>query len=268
MIVIAEILRGVEMVLRGLIIAVLMFASMAGQAGVVEWDGTLRRIRVPILMYHYVSTLPDDADDIRIGLTVTPPVFRQQMAYLHDNGYTTISLYQLYDALMTGEPLPAKPVVLTFDDGYRDHYQEAFPILREFGFTGTFFVITETADTNNPAHLSWSQIAEMAAAGMHMESHSKSHPDMRERDHDFLVYQVLGSLESLEAHTGVRARMFCYPVGRYDPAVLAVLEQANVLLAVTTQSGVYHTTSDPLELPRVRVTDDMVEVGFQNVLAG
>jgi peptidoglycan/xylan/chitin deacetylase (PgdA/CDA1 family) len=220
-------------------------------------DGTLRRIHVPILMYHYVSPLPQDADEYRVDLTVTPGAFRAHIQYLYDEGYETISLRQLYDALTFGEALPARPVVLTFDDGYIDHYEHAFPILQEYDFTGTFFIITGRSDSGSPDYLNWSQIVEMAAAGMSMESHSKDHFDLRDRDREFLVYQVLGSIESLEAHTGQEVFAFCYPSGRYDDATLAVVEQSTALAAVTTQHGSYHTSSNMLELGRLRISGNV-----------
>ncbi len=217
------------------------------------WDGTLRRMRVPILMYHYVGTLPQDADIYRTDLTVDPGAFREQLNWLRAAGYTTISLYELYNALMTGAALPHRPVVLTFDDGYSDHYTTVYPLLQEFGFTGTFFIITGRADSNAPNHLTWNQIAEMAAAGMSMQPHTKSHVDLRNRDYDFLVYEIVGSLESLEAHTGIPARMFAYPAGRYDTNTLSTIAALPVWGAVTTRSGALHTTDSVLTLPRLRV---------------
>lgn len=231
-------------------------------------DGTLRRIRVPILMYHYVSPLPEDADDIRTDLTVSPELFSAHMRYLTESGYETISLYRLYNALVAGTPLPAKPVVLTFDDGYIDHYGYVLPVLREFGFTGTFFIITELVDFGTPGYLNWTQIAEMSAAGMSMESHSKSHLDFRNRDWDFFVHQVVGSFESLEAHTGQPAAMFCYPVGRYDEGTLAALQKLPVLLAVTTQYGLMHTSDNLLELPRLRIHNTTGVAGLAGLLSG
>ncbi|RMF80086.1 MAG: polysaccharide deacetylase family protein [Chloroflexi bacterium] len=216
-------------------------------------DGTLRRIRVPVLMYHYVSPIPENADDIRIGLTIEPDIFRQHIQYLHDNGYTTISLEDLDAALRMGMPLPPKPVVLTFDDGYIDHYINVFPILQEFNFSGTFFVITGRADSDDPAYMRWEHIVEMSRAGMHIEPHTKSHLDLRERDYDFLIYELLGSYESVEAHTGVAPTAFAYPGGRYDDATLSVLETLPISRAVTTQYGALHTTDNTLEVSRIRV---------------
>ncbi|NJL57350.1 polysaccharide deacetylase family protein [bacterium] len=77
------------------------------------------------------------------------------MRYLQSEGYSTISLYALDRALLTGTPLPRKPIVLTFDDGHIDHYAHVFPLLREYGFTGTFFIITGKADRAVPDYLSW-----------------------------------------------------------------------------------------------------------------
>lgn len=217
-------------------------------------DGTLRRIHVPILMYHYVSDLPADADAMRVELTILPALFRAHMQYLSEQGYHTISFYDLDAALMTGAELPSNPVILTFDDGYIDHYTQVYPILQSFGMTGTFFIITGRADNGDAGYMNWAQIQALADGGMSIESHTKTHQDLRNRSYDFLVYELLGSLESIRAHTGQRAQAFSYPVGRYDEAVLNVLSQTDVLRAVTTQHGALHTSDNRLEMPRLRVS--------------
>lgn len=229
-------------------------------------DGTLRRIRVPILMYHYVSPLPPEADDIRIDLTIAPDLFRDHLQYLADNGYASVSLYEVTDALLKGYPLPAKPVVLTFDDSYIDHYQYVFPALKEHSFTGTFFVITAYADRAAHGHLTWQHITEMAANGMDMEAHTKNHLDLRDRDRDFLVYEILGSLESISAHTNLPGSMFAYPGGRYDESTLNAIEALSIEAALTTRHGAYITTSDLLEMPRLRVSGGMSVVGLAHLL--
>ncbi len=252
----------------GLIIAAIMRVQHVLADSAVAGDGTLRRIHVPILMYHYVSLLPEDADDIRRDLTIEPDIFRAHMQYLRDEGYHTISLYQLHDALMFGTPLPPKPIIVTFDDGHIDHYVSVLPILQEMGFVGTFFIITGRADTHDPAHVNWIQIKAMADAGMSMESHTKSHLDLRGRDRDFLVYELLGSFESLSAHIGRESRMFCYPGGRYDDAALDVAREMDIWRAVTTQPGMDHTTDNRLELPRVRVSGGTGPGGLEYLLGG
>jgi peptidoglycan/xylan/chitin deacetylase (PgdA/CDA1 family) len=217
-------------------------------------------------MYHYVSDLPEDADDIRRDLTVSPEHFRAQMDYLKAQGYTTISLYQLYDALTTGAALPPKPIILTFDDGYIDAYTNAFPILQQKGFTGTFFVITGKPDNDAPGYMSWAQIKEMSDAGMSIEAHTKSHADLRGRSQDFLVYEILGSLQSIEAHTGHTPHMFAYPVGHYDAETLKVMRQLPVWMAVTTEHGQRATSTDLLLTPRLRIHGDTGVVGLAALL--
>jgi peptidoglycan/xylan/chitin deacetylase (PgdA/CDA1 family) len=229
-------------------------------------DGTLRRIRVPILMYHRVSEIPPDADVYRLDLTVVPEVFRAHMQYLYDEGYHTISLYDLHDALLRGTRLPPNPVILTFDDGYIDHFITVFPTLKEFGMVGTFFIITGYVDANHPDYLNWTQINEMSNAGMSMEPHTKSHLGLIGRDQDFLVYEVLGSFESMAFHMGKAPRMFAYPGGDYDDAALEMLHSLAVWLAVTTRRGVLHTTDNLLEVPRVRVSGDTGVTGLAYIL--
>ena len=228
---------------------------LAGLLRPLHADETRRRLRVPILMYHYISVPPPDADRYRLDLSVTPDQFAAQLAWLRDNGYSAVSLDDVYLALTEGYPLPPRPVVLTFDDGYADAYQHAFRLLREFGMTGTFFVITGWIDAHTPGYLTWAQAREMAAAGMSIQSHSRTHPNLAggECDYDCLVYQILGSVETLEAELGTRPRFFCYPGGRYDEAVLEILPQVGIVGAVTTRAGTLHVSDRLLEMPRARV---------------
>lgn len=211
---------------------------------------------------------PEDADPIRTDLTVVPDLFRAHVAVLRENGYTTITLDQLDAALLYGDPLPPRPVVLTFDDGYIDHYEQVFPMLQAAEMVGTFFVITGFADANRSGYLTWDQINRMASAGMRMESHTKTHQDLRNREHDFLVYEMLGSLQSLAAHTGRAPLMFAYPAGRYDAMTLVVLEQLPVSRAVTTQPGMLHTTDNRLEMTRIRVHGGTSAAGLMALVRG
>lgn len=238
---------------RPLMILALMTWLLAGALDT-HADSTRRRMRVPILMYHYISVPPPDADVYRLDLSVRPDQFAAQLGWLRANGYTTISLDDLYLALTEGKPLPPQPVVLTFDDGYTDAYTNAFPLLRQYGMTGTFFVVTEWLDLNTPGYLTWPQAREMAAAGLSIQSHSRTHPDLtNDCDYDCLVYQLLGSVETIEAQIGVRPRFFCYPGGRYNETVMAILSQIGIAAAVTTQPGTLLVNDRLLELPRARI---------------
>jgi len=229
-------------------------------------DGVSRLLRVPILMYHYVSTPPEGADAIRRDLSVSGDRLDAHLTRLEELGYTPITLHDLTLALQIGHPLPDKPIILTFDDGYRDHYTEAFPVLQAHSAVGTFFVITSAADDANPAYLTWDQIKEMHAAGMEIAAHCYTHVDLRERDVDFLVWQVLGSQEAIEARTNEPVRFFCYPSGRYDQQVIDVLHSAHYWAAVTVEMGVEQDSNSPFELRRLRIHGDTDADDLQRLL--
>lgn len=209
--------------------------------------------RVPILMYHYLSTPPEDADIYRTDLSVSPGSFRAQLDYLVRNGYTSIDLYDLTLGILDHKALPSKPIILTFDDGYVDAYLNAFPILREYGFTATFFIITEFVDQGRPGYMTWPMIEEMAAAGMRMEPHTKTHLNLDQQERAFVVYQILGSQETLAAHLGYTPRYFAYPGGRYDDQVIEVLRELDFWGAVTTSGGKWHDFDGRYEWTRLRV---------------
>lgn len=232
----------------------------------VAQDGTLRRIRVPILMYHYVSPLPRDADALRIGLTVRPAVFRDQLAWLRGAGYSSISPDQLFRALNDGDPLPPKPVMLTFDDGHVDHYSVVLPLLLEAGFSGTFFIISDKVDARDPLHLNREQLVAMAAQGMAIESHSRSHRDLSGIDRDLLVFELLGSRESLEAWTGVAPRFIAWPFGKHDALARQVAGEAGYRMALSTRAGVFHDNTGLFELARLRVNRDLTLRNFGALL--
>lgn len=208
---------------------------------------------VPILMYHYVEEIPPGADAIRRDLTVSPEAFEAQLQALAEQGYHTISLTDLYLHLTVGKPLPEKPIILTFDDGYRDAYTVVFPLLQKYGFTATFFVLATPAHYESPTYLTWTMMKEMADAGMEIQGHGRDHVDLRNRSYEFLVYQILGIKEAIEYHTGKPVRFFCYPSGLYDDDVIAVLRSAGYWGAVTTQYGRLHTRENLFTLQRIRI---------------
>ncbi len=223
-------------------------------------------LTVPILMYHYVSELPQDADTIRRDLTVTPERFEAQLAYLQEQGYTSLTLFELYAALQGERELPAKPIVLTFDDGYEGAYTVAFPLLQKYGFTGTFFVIAYVVEGGVPGYLSWEQARAMADAGMSIQSHSLDHVDLRERSAEYLQQQLGLSRALIEARVGQPVRFFCYPAGRYDAAVIRALDQAGYWGAVTTQWGSRITLAEHFTWPRLRVRGDWDLEAFKQIL--
>jgi peptidoglycan/xylan/chitin deacetylase (PgdA/CDA1 family) len=216
-------------------------------------DGIVRTANVPILMYHYISIPPAGADAVRRDLSVSPQVFAEQLQYLKDNGYQSISLDDLNRHLQLGDPLPEKPIILTFDDGYRDNYEFAFPLLVKYGFTGAFFLVTEPIDKGDDAYLTWPQVALMSRMGMDMEPHSYTHPDLSGQPLDYVVWQVIGSKEAIEERTGKTCRFFAYPSGQYDQQVVDVLRSAYFWGALASRAGTEHSSDGMFDLARVRV---------------
>jgi peptidoglycan/xylan/chitin deacetylase (PgdA/CDA1 family) len=140
---------------------------------------------------------------------------------------------------------------MTFDDGYADAFTHAFPILQQHSLVGTFFIVRDFME--RPGYLTWQQAQTMLDAGMEIENHSASHPDLRGRDRAFLLDQIGGTAEAIEANLGKRSRFFCYPSGQYDQNTLQVVKETGHRLAVTTQDGTLHTSSNPFRLTRARV---------------
>ncbi len=228
-------------------------------------DGEARTADVPILMFHYVSTPPADADIYRRDLSVAPDLFAAQLDRLLADGYTTISLYDLMANLGHGAPLPEKPVVLTFDDGYRDLYENALPALRARGMKATVFVLTDFMDEGRPEYLTWDMAREMLAAGISIESHGRNHVSLEGKESDYLIWQALGSEQTIEFELGVRPRFVSYPAGDFDQRVIDVFESANYWAGVTTAQGITHSSADPFRLTRIRVRgttspDDLIRL--------
>lgn len=223
--------------------------------------------RVPILMYHYVSDPPADADRVRRDLTVSPGAFEAQLHYLRDAGHTTVSLYHLHAHLSKGTALPRKPVVLTLDDGYRDAYTHAFPLLRRYGMKATFFVVTDFIHDQRPEYLTWPMVKEMFRAGMSIESHTRNHVDVRGKSYNYLAWQLLGAIENIQYYTGQRPRFLAYPSGRYDASAMRIVQSAQTWAAVTTEYGRTQSLADAMTWPRMRVKEAMSLAQFGTVVA-
>ena len=209
--------------------------------------------KVPILMYHYLSDPPADADIYRHDLSVSPQAFREQLTYLRDNGFVTIDFDDLSQAMRGNQPLPPRRVLLTFDDGHRDHYTNAFPLLKEFGMKATFFIITDLAETWNDNHLTWPMIEEMSQAGLRMEIHTKSHFNLGGKSRKFIWDEIEGSQKLLTQHIGYQPRYLAYPGGSYDEQVLGIVRELDLSAAVTTRWGWDHSYEKRYTMPRLRI---------------
>jgi peptidoglycan/xylan/chitin deacetylase (PgdA/CDA1 family) len=216
-------------------------------------DNVARTAHVPILMYHYVSTPPANADIYRRDLSVPPELFAAQLDRMHAEGYSTITLYDLIAYLQQGRSLPEKPVILTFDDGYRDNYENAFPYLRERQMHATFFIVIDFINRERPEYLTWDMVREMYAGGMSIEVHGIDHTTLRGRSRADLEFQALRSYETIQDRIGIRPRFLSYPAGEYDSAAIEIFRSANYWAGVTTIQGATQTSEKPFEMERIRI---------------
>jgi peptidoglycan/xylan/chitin deacetylase (PgdA/CDA1 family) len=208
-------------------------------------------VRVPILMYHYIRVNPNPRDRLGFNLSVTPSDFSQQMDWLDQNGYHPVDIGDVRNYLLNHGSLPAKPVVLTFDDGYRDMYTTAFPILRTHHFKAVSYVVS--GFVNAPPNITADQVLEMDANGIEIGVHTVSHADLTKISASDLHHEVFDSKASLEALLGHPVLDFCYPSGQFNQAVISVVQSAGFQSATTTQPGVSHSAGDRFTWTRVRV---------------
>lgn len=200
--------------------------------------------RVPILEYHVLGAAP--ADEPYPDLYVSRPDFHTQMNWLDEYGYEAVTLEQVEAAWYHGATLPSKPVVISFDDGYRPQFTYALPELRRHGWAGVLNLKAEGSD------LYPSNVEAMLAAGWELAAHTIHHLDLTELDAAQLEEEVAGSRRILRREYGVHVKNFCYPAGRFDSTVIAAVEAAGYVGATTEISG-YADRNHPYELDRFEI---------------
>lgn len=199
---------------------------------------------VPILEYHVLGAAPSGAPYPE--LYVSRPDFRRQMDWLQRQGYEAVTLDQAQDAWYRGATLPPKPVVISFDDGYRPQFTYALPELRRHGWAGVLNLKAEGSD------LYPSNVRAMIAAGWELASHTITHPDLTTLDPASLKREVAGSRAILRREYGVAVDNFCYPSGRYDATVIAAVKAAGYAGATTEVPG-FADRENPYELKRLEI---------------
>lgn len=189
-----------------------------------------KQARVPVFMYHDI--LPKK----EVFFDVTYQEFAQHLRLIQEKGLTPISFDQLVTHLRTGLPLPEKPIMLTFDDGYASHYDYVYPLLKKYGYPAVFSVYTQNMGKNTGrSHVNWQQLKEMAADPLvTIASHSVTHPrDLRVLSDAQLQMEVTKSKQILEAQLGIPIRYFTYPEGKYDERVAKAVQAAGYQAALT-----------------------------------
>ena len=210
-------------------------------------------------MYHEVNDL------LANSLYLSVKDFTAHLTYFEQAGITPISMQQLYDHWYHDAPIPEKPIVLTFDDGYRSMYTTVYPLLKERGWSGTFFCITDARWSDN--YLLSDMIAEMAANGMEIGSHTVSHLELNAFTGSRLHRELSESMDILSDITGKEVNMLCYPAGRYNDETQSAANEEGYLCAVTTQNGFAAKSQGMYALKRLRVSKDYGASWLKNALA-
>lgn len=210
-----------------------------------------RTVRVPILTWHRVHLFATELTKSIPDETVEPGVFSGEIAALAGHGYHAISQMQLYDALFHGAPLPAKPVLLSVDDGYIDDVNQILPVLEAHHMVATFYIIS--GRFHEPGFLNATQVRRLDLAGMDIGAHTRTHVPLNAVPTGEMKNQILGSRDDLQRALGHPVQWFAYPFGAYSAAVVDEVRRAGFVLAVTTNGGALESSQAPLTMPRIHV---------------
>ncbi len=202
---------------------------------------------IPVLNYHQINDRDVNA------LTVRTDQFEAQMQYLAEHGYHTITPAELTDAWDNGTPLPDKPVIITFDDGYVDNYKNAYPILQKYNLKATIFLVSDFLGTY-PNYLTWDEAAEMQASGLiDFESHTLSHEELDKLSDEEMQHQLVDSKHALEWHLQKNIKYLAYPCGDYTQKVQDATRDAGYRAAFTVHLGYAEKDKPQYKLDRVPI---------------
>lgn len=211
---------------------------------------------IPILMYHRIAAVPGDRN------ALPPEKFSEQMAYLAQHGYTTITMAMARDYYISGKPLPPKPILLTFDDGYEDNFFAALPILQQYGLKGVVFPIGnwigkenlwENFNKASAQTMDWHKLTEWQQAGMEIASHTLDHPFLANCPPDALQRELTASKQLLEEKLQHPIEFLCYPYGNFNQKVIAAARQSGYTGAFAIFDGVPLWKINVFALPRIQI---------------
>lgn len=204
---------------------------------------------VPILMYHVITKAPPDAP--YPDLYVSSADFSKQMRWLERHGYTAVTQHDVWAHWQRGAALPRKPIVISFDDGYRSVYETALPLMRARSWPGVLNLTVKNLRV--AGGLTPYNVRTLIDSGWELASHSVTHPNLPSLSDRELAREVTRSRAILRSRFDVPVAFFCYPAGRYDSRVIRAVRRAGYLGATTTVEGLARP-DEPYELRRVRVS--------------
>lgn len=213
-----------------------------------------RTIHLPVLMYHYIRTVDSGKDPLGFALSVTPGDFQNQMTYLQSQGFHTIHPSQLVTAIKSGAGLPSRPIILTFDDSYRDFYNTALPVLQQHGFVATNYVISDFVYSGWDQYMSVDMVRQIDRLGMNIGGHTKTHPNLTTLSLASMQDQIKGSKNVIESWIGHPISDFAYPYGSFNSTVAGVVAQSGFADGRTTLYGLNYTPANLYTMPTVRIS--------------
>jgi peptidoglycan/xylan/chitin deacetylase (PgdA/CDA1 family) len=221
---------------------------------------------VPILYYHYIRINPNPLDRVGFSLSTPPAMFRMQMQYLADHGFHVVSLHQAVTAIKNHSGLPARPVVLTFDDGYADFYSTAIPILRSHGFTATSFVISGRMGWGG--FMTPSQVVAADGMGFTIGAHTVDHVALAAQAPARALWEMQQSKLTLEGLLGHPVLDFAYPYGSFNSYDMTLARNLGFETAASTMFGSVHSAGQLFYLSRMRIGGGLPLTYFARVVGG
>jgi peptidoglycan/xylan/chitin deacetylase (PgdA/CDA1 family) len=226
---------------------------------------------VPVLMYHAVATAPGDATR---ALSVAPEAFAEQMAVIGDLGLTPVDTATLAAGWRSGRPLPARPVLITFDDGYEGVHRHALPVLAKHGFVASLFV--STAWIKGPyddggaldTMLDWDQVRELADHGVEIGGHSHTHPQLDMLDEDRLRLELRRCRRIVADELGTLPVSFAYPYGYSSRRVRVAVRETGFAQALAVGNALARRRQGPYALRRVTVRRSTGAEEFERLVEG
>ncbi|MEU6094579.1 polysaccharide deacetylase family protein [Streptomyces sp. NPDC047079] len=226
---------------------------------------------LPILMYHSVATAPNEATR---ALSVAPEAFAEQMALLADLKFTPVTTAELARSWRGDGPLPERPVLITFDDGYEGVHRYALPVLAGHGFASTVFVSTGwirgAHDTGGglDTMLDWDQVRDLAGAGVEIGGHSHTHPQLDQLADDALRFELVHCREIIDDELGTRPVSFAYPYGYSSRRVRRTVRETGYRQSLAVGNGLARRRQGPYALQRVTVRRTTGAEEFERLVQG
>jgi len=224
---------GIARLLCALTVCMMAISSVYGSPVRDGETALVRQQNIPILLYHHVNVFsPNESRALR-RWSLSSEKLEAQMDWVEAHRFSPITMQELIGHLKHGLALPSKPIVISFDDGLEEHYSVVFPILKKHKFVATFFIIT--GSVGHLGFMNWGQILQMSAAGMDIQAHTMTHPDLSVLSHEEAYDEIVGSKRILEKKLNKQVAILAYPFGCYNEDVIAIARAAGFEGAATVR---------------------------------